>query len=70
MKGKIPVWSSKNSGKNLRTANRKHQIDRPYGPSLVFSSMPNKTKKSDFTPYKTKKPEMKQFNVCSWYFHR
>ena len=32
MKGKIPVWSSENSGKNLRTANRKHQIDRPYGP--------------------------------------
>ncbi len=32
MKGQIPVWSSENSGNNLRTANRKHQIDRPYGP--------------------------------------
>jgi hypothetical protein len=28
----IPVWSNENSGNNLRTANRKHQIDRPYGP--------------------------------------
>jgi len=27
--------------------------------SLVFSSMPNKMKKSDFMPNKTKKPEMK-----------
>jgi hypothetical protein len=35
MKGQIPVWSSENSGNNLRTANRKHQIDRPYGPLLL-----------------------------------
>jgi hypothetical protein len=34
MKGKIPVWSNENSGKNLRTANRKHQIDCPYWPLL------------------------------------
>jgi hypothetical protein len=27
--------------------------------SLVFSSMPNKMKKSNFMPNKTKKPEMK-----------
>jgi len=38
MKGKIPVWSSENSGKNLRTANRKHQIDRPYGPLILSIS--------------------------------
>jgi len=38
IKGKIPVLSSENSGTNLRTANRKPQIDRPYGPWSFISS--------------------------------
>ena len=65
IKGKIPVWSSENSGTNLRTANQKPQIVCPYGPLFIIFFKKWDTEVNEcFTVNNNNFTNFKEFHDC------